>query len=116
MVKTSKAPRGYYSASQAMSRLGIGNSTFYHFVEVGKIRRTVLPHMKEGYYSQEDIDKLAEEREVSIQITHKEKSSILNEQDSRTIPERLETIEQQLNEYKTLLSQILEHLQKNADR
>src|SRR5438552_547176 len=112
MVKRSKATKGYYTASQAMSRLGIGNSTFYHFVKVGKIRKIVLPYRKEGYYSQEDIDKLAKEYETPSQTTHEEQPSTLNEHDSRTTSERLDAIEKQLNEYKTLLFQILEYLQK----
>ncbi len=64
MAKSGKAPKGYYSASQAMRRLGIGSSTLYHFVEVRKIRRIVPPNMREGWYPQEDIDKMVKEREL----------------------------------------------------
>src|ERR1017187_4985799 len=66
MAKSGKAPKGYYSASQAMRRLGIGSSTLYHFVAVGKIRRIVPPDMREGYYPQEDIDKMVKERELFL--------------------------------------------------
>ena len=66
MAKSGKAPKGYYSASQAMRRLGIGSSTLYHFVEVGKIRRIVPPDMREGWYPQEDIDKMVRERELFL--------------------------------------------------
>src|SRR5215469_683963 len=66
MAKSGKAPKGYYSASQAMRRLGIGSSTLYHFVEVGKIRRIVPSDMREGWYPQEDIDKMVRERELFL--------------------------------------------------
>lgn len=66
MAKSGKAPKGYYSASQAMRRLGIGSSTLYHFVNIGKIRRIVPPDMREGWYPQEDIDKMVKERELFL--------------------------------------------------
>ncbi len=66
MPKAGKAPKGYYSATQVMRRLGIGSSTLYHFVEVGKIKRIVPPDMKEGYYSQEEVDKMAREKELFL--------------------------------------------------
>ena len=119
MTKSGRAPAGYYSASQVMRRLGISSSTLYHFVEVGKIRRIVPPDMKVGYYPQEDIDKLAREREIFLQTTHEGqifvstqegKPSPLNEQDSRSIFERLDAIEKRLDEQGALLAQILERL------
>ena len=66
MAKSGKAPKGYYSASQVMRRLGIGSSTLYHFVEVGKIKRIVPPDMREGYYPQENVDKMVREREMFL--------------------------------------------------
>lgn len=66
MAKSGKAPKGYYSASQVMRRLGIGSSTLYHFVQVGKIRRIVPPDMREGWYPQEDIDKMVRDRELFL--------------------------------------------------
>jgi len=74
MAKSGKAPKGYYSASQAMRRLGIGSSTLYHFVEVGKIRRIVPPDMREGWYPQEDIDKMVKERELFLLTYSKDTS------------------------------------------
>lgn len=66
MAKSGKAPKGYYSASQVMRRLGIGSSTLYHFVDVGKIKRIVPPDMREGYYPQEDVDKMVRAREMFL--------------------------------------------------
>lgn len=74
MAKSGKAPKGYYSASQAMRKLGIGSSTLYHFVGVGKIRRIVPPNMKEGYYLQEDIDKMVKEHELFLLTYSKDTS------------------------------------------
>lgn len=124
MVKSGRTPEGYYSASQAMRKLGIGSSTLHHFVEVGKIRKAVPLGMKTGYYPQEDIDKLARERAIFLQTTHEgqifvltqeEKLSPLNEQDQRTILERLDAIEKRLDEQGAALAQILERLAKIID-
>ncbi len=82
MAKSGKAPKGYYSASQAMRRLGIGSSTLYHFVEVGKIRRIVPPDMREGYYPQEDIDKMVRERELFLLTYSKDTSKFIEATES----------------------------------
>jgi len=110
MAKSGKAPVGYYSASQAMRRLGIGSSTLYHFVEVGKIRRIVPPYMKEGYYPKEDIDKMVKERELFLLTYSKDtaKFTKASEEDIRGIHEvctnlwgdRTPSYEARLNSYK----------------
>ncbi|MGI9057002.1 MAG: hypothetical protein ACR2H5_00290 [Ktedonobacteraceae bacterium] len=110
MAKSGKAPKGYYSASQAMRKLGIGSSTLYHFVEVGKIRRIVPPNMKEGYYPQEDIDKMVKERELFLLTYSKDTSKFIKaaEEDIRGIHEvctnlwgdRTPSYEARLNSYK----------------
>lgn len=66
MPRSGKAPKGYYSASQVMRKLGIASSTFYHFVETGKIKKVVPPNMRDGYYAKEEVDKMARERELFI--------------------------------------------------
>ncbi len=125
MARSGRAPEGYYSASQVMRKLNIVSSTLYHYVEIGKIRRIVLPDMREGFYSQEDVDKMAKEREIFLQTTYEGqafmsaqegKSIPFNEQDKRTILERLDAIEKQLHEQKTLLSQILARLPETPDK
>jgi hypothetical protein len=66
MPKTGRAPKGFYSASQVMRKLGIASSTLYHFVDTGRIKKVVPPNMRDGYYIQEDVDKMARERELFI--------------------------------------------------
>lgn len=61
MVKTQKAPSGFYTAKQAMSRLGMSRSTFFNQVKSGKIAKTMPPNGKEGYYDKAMIDKMAQE-------------------------------------------------------
>lgn len=110
MAKSGKAPNGYYSASQAMRKLGIGSSTLYHFVGVGKIRRIVPPNMKEGYYFKEDIDGMVRERELFLLTYSKDTSkfSKATEEDIRGIHEvctslwgsRTPGYEVRLNSYK----------------
>lgn len=74
MAKSGKAPVGYYSATQVMRRLGIGSSTLYHFVEVGKIKRIVPPNMRDGYYAQTEVDKMVRERELFLVSYSKDKT------------------------------------------
>lgn len=110
MAKSGKAPNGYYSASQAMRKLGIGSSTLYHFVEVGKIKRIVPPNMKEGYYLKENIDKMVRERELFLLTYSKDTSKFTKatEEDIRGIHEvctslwgnRTPSYEARLNSYK----------------
>lgn len=66
MPKRAKAPKGFYTASDVMRILDIGNSTLYHYVEIGKIKKVVPPERKEGYYVKADIDKLIQAREAFI--------------------------------------------------
>ncbi|MDQ2905792.1 MAG: helix-turn-helix domain-containing protein, partial [Chloroflexota bacterium] len=63
MAKTAKAPKGFYTASDVMKKLGIANSTLYHYVDTGKIKKIVPPDRKEGYYLKSEIDKMAQARE-----------------------------------------------------
>src|SRR5712692_4462603 len=66
MPKRAKAPSGFYTASEVMRKLGIGNSTLYHYVEQGKIKRVVPPDRKDGYYIKADIDKMVRAKELFI--------------------------------------------------
>ena len=66
MPKVAKAPSGFYTASEVMKKLGIGNSTLYHYVETGKIKRVVPPGRKDGYYVKAEIDKLVRAKELFI--------------------------------------------------
>jgi hypothetical protein len=64
MAKTGKAPRGFYSATEVMKKLGIASSTLYHYVETGKIKRVVPPDKRDGYYIKADIDKMVKAKEL----------------------------------------------------
>lgn len=56
-----RAPEGFYTAQQAQKRLGLAKTSFYYYVNNGKIKPVVPPLRKEGYYSKEEIDQLADE-------------------------------------------------------
>jgi hypothetical protein len=64
MAKRANAPKGFYSASDVMKILGIGNSTLYHYVDTGKIKKVVPPDRQEGYYIKTEIDKMVRAREM----------------------------------------------------
>jgi hypothetical protein len=49
-----------------MSKLGIANSTLYHYVDTGKIKKVVAPGKKEGYYLKSEIDKMVKAKELFI--------------------------------------------------
>src|SRR5450755_1851342 len=66
VAKTSRAPSGFYTASEAMKRLGYASSTFYEYVDAGKIKKVVPPGKKEGYYLKAEVDKMIRAREAFI--------------------------------------------------
>lgn len=66
MAKTAKAPSGFYTAKEVMQKLGIANSTLYHYVETGKIKRVVSPGRKDGYYLKGEVDKMVKAKELFI--------------------------------------------------
>lgn len=55
-------PAGYYTAKEAIQRLGLSRNTFYYYVKQKKIKRYMPPPPRsEGYYSKKEIDDLAVE-------------------------------------------------------
>ncbi len=66
MPKRAKAPSGFYTASEVMQKLGIGNSTLYKYIDQGKIKRVVPPDRKDGYYIKAEIDKMVRAKELFI--------------------------------------------------
>jgi predicted DNA-binding transcriptional regulator AlpA len=66
VAKTSRAPSGFYTASEAMKKLGYASSTFYEYVDAGKIKKVIPPGKKEGYYLKAEIDKMIRAREAFI--------------------------------------------------
>ena len=55
------APPGFYTAAEAVRRLGLNRTTFYTAVKAGQITRYTPPLHKEGYYLKKEIDRLADE-------------------------------------------------------
>lgn len=64
MVKKANAPKNFYTATQAITKLGMPRNTFFNYVRSGKIKKVIPPGQIEGYYPKADIDKLAEAREL----------------------------------------------------
>jgi hypothetical protein len=59
---------GFYSASEAMKRLGMSRSTFFEYVKEGRIKRTVPPTRKEGYYEKVYIDKMVQDNALFVLV------------------------------------------------
>lgn len=66
MVKISKKPAGFLSGKEAAQRLGMKLSTFYTHVKQGNFKKIILPGSKEGYFSREEIEKIAQARELIL--------------------------------------------------
>lgn len=64
MPKQSTAPKGFYTATEAIKKLGMPKSSFYDLVEKGTIKKIVQPGRSEGYYLKAAIDDLAKAREL----------------------------------------------------
>ncbi len=62
--KVSKAPDGFYTASEAIKKLNMPRTTFHHYVKIGKIKKKVPRGHKEGYYEKSYIDKMAQASEL----------------------------------------------------
>lgn len=53
----------YYTAAEAIRKLNIPRSTFYHLIKAGEIPEGIIvPLRKQALYLKKDIDKLVEER------------------------------------------------------
>ena len=53
----------YYTAKEAIRKLNIPRSTFYHLIDLGEIPKGVMvPLRKQALYRKQDIDKLVAER------------------------------------------------------
>ncbi|HVB20715.1 MAG TPA: helix-turn-helix domain-containing protein [Ktedonobacteraceae bacterium] len=59
MGRTTQTPRGFYSAAEAIRKLGVPKSTFYDMVERGQIKKVVPPNRSDGIYPKAEIDKMA---------------------------------------------------------
>ena len=54
--------QNYYTARQAIKKLGISRSTFYRLLKANEITSVTVPLRKRVYYPKQRIDELAEER------------------------------------------------------
>ncbi|SRR6266487_424016 len=66
MVKVSRKPEGFLTGKEAASRLGMKLSTFYNHVKQGKFNKITLPGSSEGYFPREEIEKIAQARELVL--------------------------------------------------
>jgi len=66
MAKLAKAPSGFYTAKEVMQKLGIANSTLYHYIDTGKVKKVVPSGRKEGYYIKSEIDKMIKAKEMFV--------------------------------------------------
>lgn len=64
MGRTTSIPPGFYSAGQAIKKLGIPRSTFYDMVERGQISKVVPPNRSDGWYHKSEIDKMAQANQL----------------------------------------------------
>jgi len=63
LEETEEAMNNYYTAAEAIRKLKIPRSTFYHLIKQGEIPEGVIvPLRKQALYPKVEIDKLAEER------------------------------------------------------
>ena len=85
MAKRAKAPKGFYTASDVMRILGIGNSTLYHYANTGKIKKVVPPDRSEGYYVKAEVDKMAHAKELFL-LRYSSSSSTFRKAEEKDIP------------------------------
>ena len=64
MPRTARAPKGFYSATEAIKLLGMPRATFFSMVKAGKIKKVIPPGMKDGYYLKAAIDDMVKAREL----------------------------------------------------
>jgi len=70
MTKTAKAPKNFYTATEAIKKLGMPRATFFNLAKAGKIKRVIPDGFTEGYYPKSEIDKMALAREMfTLQYT-----------------------------------------------
>ena len=75
MPKSDREPdieqRDYYTASEAMKRLGLARTTFHEYVGDGLIPKVTRPGAKRGVYPKRDIDALALTMNLALRMREK---------------------------------------------
>lgn len=70
MAKIARAPKNFYTATQAIKKLGMPRATFFNLAKAGKIKRIIPDGYTEGYYPKSEIDKMALARDMfTLQYT-----------------------------------------------
>lgn len=63
--------RDYYTAGEAMKRLGLARTTFHQYVSDGLIPKVTRPGAKRGMYPKRDIDALALTMNLALRMREK---------------------------------------------
>lgn len=69
-----KPPKGYYTLTEAEGKLNISSSMIRKYVDKGKIHYLLPEGRKHGFYLKSDVDKLANELEISFDLEEKVKT------------------------------------------
>nr|BBH92064.1 hypothetical protein KTA_02630 [Thermogemmatispora argillosa] len=86
--------KNYYTAKEAMERLGINKNRFNYLVRTGRIRKFIPPGGEQGYYLKTEIDRLAREllafmtydEDTGIQVRHaRTEEDLLQEHELATL-------------------------------
>ncbi len=64
MGRSSSVPPDFYTAGQAIKKLGIPRSTFYDMVERGQISKVIPPNKSDAWYPKDEIDKMAKAHQL----------------------------------------------------
>ena len=86
MAKKSRAPKNFYTASQAIKKLDMPRSTFFNFVNSGKIKKVTPEGYIEGYYPKSVIDKMALEKEI-FSLLYASDTSVFRKAEEKDIQE-----------------------------
>jgi hypothetical protein len=66
MGRTSKPPKGFYTAGQAVKKLHMSRSSLYALVDRGQIKKITPPNKTDGFYLKSDVDRIAKAQEAFI--------------------------------------------------
>src|SRR5579864_9361711 len=71
-----KTPKGYYTISEASTRLDLSNAMVRRYVDKGRIRYMVPQGRSYGFYSKKDVDELANELNAYLSIEDEERKKL----------------------------------------
>lgn len=88
-------PTGYYTAKEAIDKLGISEGMLYTHVRTGRLKRHVPPGRTQGFYLKKQVDALAQGLEDFFETSVEDFDDILDRGDlifSQATPEDIEGI------------------------